>query len=172
MEVGLCLVEQRGQHYQQGRASDKNERASAFSEEMESDWPGSTLPLLHNEEKREAFHSFFPSFLISLIADRSGSHPRDAITDLFCFTSSSGPSSTFSHCFDKSIYSGGSSFPFSPRRRNFLSLPGDLALLHTSQFHVFHRVQKCASCVIPHLDISSKLVPERKHADANQRRCQ
>lgn len=84
-------MEQRGRHYQQGRDSEKNESANAFSEEMESDWPGSRLPLPHNEEKREAFHSFFPSFLMSLIADRSGSHPRDAITDLFCCTSSSGP---------------------------------------------------------------------------------
>lgn len=64
--MGLCVVEKRGQHYQQGKDSDKNESANAFSEEMESDWPGSTLPLLHNEEKREAFHSFF-----SLLSDQS-----------------------------------------------------------------------------------------------------
>lgn len=67
MEVG----EKRPEHYQQGRESEENETANAFSEEMESDHPGSTLPLLHNGEKREAFLSVFSSFLISLSADGS-----------------------------------------------------------------------------------------------------
>lgn len=117
-----------GQYYQQGSESEKNETANAFSEEMESDHPGSTLPLPHNEEKREAFLSFFSSsFLISLIADGSISDPRDAITDRFCFTSSSKSSSTLSHHFDKSICGRGSSFLFTlqrrRRRRNFLRVP-------------------------------------------------
>lgn len=99
---------------------------------------GQRFPSFTMRRKGKLFTPFFPSFLISLIADRSSSHPRDAITDLFCFTSSSGPSSTFSHYFDKSIYSGGSSFPLSPRRRNFLSLPGDLALLFTALLQFIH----------------------------------
>lgn len=46
------------------------------------------FPLILRSENRKIFCSFFFSFLFSLIADRSTSNPRDAITCLFCFTSS------------------------------------------------------------------------------------
>lgn len=87
-------------------------------------WVNTSPPAQWREEGSFSL-LFFSSFLISLIADGSISDPRDAITDRFCFTSSSKSSSTLSHHFDKSICGRGSSFllTLQRRRRNFLCVP-------------------------------------------------